>query len=93
VKRIIIPIAAALSAVAQDASFLETGGQIRSEIGRVRKIIADQPPATPDFASADKTVGDLLKHRAMRWTGMLYLGVERLAQAVNFANGVRTAGG
>jgi hypothetical protein len=85
-------MAAALLAVAQDPSFLETGGQVRSEIERVRKLIKDKPITSPDFPNAGANVDGLLKSATDALdAGMLYLGVERLAQAVNFANGVRTA--
>src|SRR6476620_820665 len=85
-------MAAALSAFAQDPAFLETGGQIRSEIERVRRLLKDKPPTSPDFVNAGANVDSLLKSATDALdAGMLYLSVERLAQAVNFAHGVRTA--
>jgi hypothetical protein len=59
---------------------------------RVRKSIKDKPITSPDFANAAANVDGLLKSATDALDGgMLYLSVERLAQAVNFANGVRTA--
>lgn len=82
---------ALVAILAAPAAGQDAASQIRSEIQRMQRSLKEQPLTGSDFGDAASTIEGLLKAAdGALGAGQLYLSLEKLGQASDFLQGVRT---